>query len=208
MVLIPVATSTLIQPSGLSGSHRSLKAYESGVHFFLFLGASACYVPVVVFLLLHYWQLLLERITSPGSRKKSSGELYASRQGASSRADPEESERERWERIQKYMETLANDPANAGVRERLGDIYASMGFYESAVYEYRKAADWLGRGYSQGHMLYKAAQLLVEKNRNIPAALLLLRRIIRLYPKSYFASYARRIVNHYEAHAGETISDS
>ena len=106
------------------------------------------------------------------------------------------------------MEALASEPSNAGMHERLGDIYASMGFYESAVYEYRKAADWLGRGYSQGHMLYKAAHLLVEKRRDIPAAILLLRRIVRLYPKSYFASYARRIINHYEAHAGEAMSDS
>ena len=112
-----------------------------------------------------------------------------------------------WERIQNHMEALADDPTNVAAHERLGDIYASMGLHESAVYEYRKAAEWVGRGYAQGHMLYKAAHILVEKKRDIPAALILLRRIVRLYPKSYFASYARRVINHYEAHADEAIPE-
>lgn len=224
MVLIPVATSMLLQPTGLrSGGFKSIEAYEFSLNFFLFLGASITYVPVIVFLLLHYWQVLLERITSPASRGRPSRRRNAfgglgSLRGLSSTGvdseyddlkdgDSKASEAEKWERIQSNMEILTADPTNVAAHERLGDIYASMGFPESAVYEYRKAADWLGRGYAQGHMLYKAAHLLVEKKGDIPAALILLRRIVRLYPKSYFASYARRVINHYEAHADEAIPD-
>src|SRR5262249_40369313 len=162
------------------------------VKFFLFLGASFCYVPVVVYLLLHYWQLLLDRITSPGSRRRSP-EHCGSRYTSRASKDPEENQAEKWERIQAQMELLSADPTNVAAHERLGDIYVSMGFHESALYEYKKAADWLGRGYAQSHMLYKAAHILVEKKKDIPAALILLRRIVRLYPKSCFASYARRV---------------
>jgi tetratricopeptide (TPR) repeat protein len=91
------------------------------------------------------------------------------------------------------------------VRERLGDLYLRMGFFDSAVYEYQKAAEWVERGYAHGHLLYKAAWVLVERKKKTEAALILLRRIIRLYPKSYFAAYARRVLNHFEAHAG--VSD-
>ena len=42
--------------------------------------------------------------------------------------------------------------------------------------------------------------MLVERKKATEGAVIILRRIVRLYPKSYFAAYSRRILNHYEAH--------
>lgn len=165
---------------------ESLAAYHKGAQFFLFFGASLLYVPVIVYLLLHYWDLLLERITSPGSSKEPpQGPL---------------TQKEEWQRIQSCLEVLALDPTSASAHERLGDLYSSMGFLDSAVYQYHKAADWLDTGYAQSHVLYKAARIQVERKKDIAAALVVLRRIVRVYPRSFFASYSRRVINHYEAH--------
>jgi len=154
--------------------------------FLLFMGASLPYVAVAVFLILHYWEILLERITSPGSRQE----------------PPRfpQTQREMWECVRAQLETLAVDPTNVLAHERLGDLYSSMGFLDAAVYQYLKAADWIGHGYARSQVLYKAARIIVEKKKDIPRALCLLRRIVRLYPRGFFAAYARRIINHYEAH--------
>ena len=88
------------------------------------------------------------------------------------------------------------------LRLRLAKIYSHLGYYTSSAYEYSKAAEWLPNGYAHSQVLYKAAYILVEKKGDATRAMTILRRIVRLYPKSYFASYARRIINRYEAHEG------
>ncbi len=55
-------------------------------------------------------------------------------------------------------------------------------------------------GYAQGNVLYKAGRTLVEKKKDIPSAMAILHRIVRVYPRSFFASYSRRVINHHEAH--------
>jgi hypothetical protein len=50
-------------------------------------------------------------------------------------------------------------------------------------------------------LLYKAAYVIVEKKKDTQGAVILLRQIVRLYPKSFFAAYARRVLNHYEAYS-------
>jgi tetratricopeptide (TPR) repeat protein len=166
---------------------ESLTAFHHGAQFILFCGASLCYAPVVVYLTIHYWERLLEKLLSPGSTSEP-------------QARPR-TQRESWERVQRCLEALARDPSHPGLHEALGDLYAGMGFHDSAAYQYRKAAEWTERGYAQGTLLYKAARLLVEKRSDVPGALGILRRIVRLYPRSYFAAYARRIINQHEAHA-------
>lgn len=184
-VLVMGLSGTLIAV-GASIEFTSFVITHRGTQFLLFFGASLFYVPVVVYLIVHYWQLLLERVTSPGSATE---------------APPRpNTQREEWQRIQACLEELAIDPSSSSAHERLGDIYAGMGFYDSAVYQYKKAADWLETGYGQSHMFYKTAWILIEKKKDIPAALSLLRRLERVYPRSYFASYARRVLSHYEAH--------
>lgn len=165
---------------------QRLAAFHFGARFFLFFAASLAYVPAAMFLILHYADLLLDRILSPGSRRPPP---------PSYPPDPQE----QWHRVQAYLEGLAADPSDSGLRERLADLYAHMGFHDSAAYEYQKAAEWLERGYAHGHLLYKAACVLVERKRRTESAVILLRRIVRLYPKSYFAAYARRVLGAYEA---------
>src|SRR5262245_36573175 len=161
-------------------------AFDTGAKFILFLGACLCHAPVAIYILLHYGDALLELMTSPGSRK----EPPRQPQGV----------REEWRRIQGHLEALANDPSDVGAHERLGDIYARMGHFDAAVYQWLKAAEWLERGHTQAQVLYKAARIIVERKRDTRGALILLRRIVRLYPKSCFAGYARRVLNHCSSH--------
>ena len=185
-VILLAAQVAVLGSTNPSQERIEFEFMHAGTRFFVFVGASLLYVPTIVFLILHYWELLVDRILHPGSRK----------------APPRgpRTEREYWEQIQIHLETLTADPTNPLAHERLGDLYANMGFLDSAVFEYRKAAEWCHRGYAQGNLLYKAAHVLVEKKKDVPAALGLLRRIVRLYPKSCFAAYSRRIINRYEAH--------
>jgi len=155
--------------------------------FLIFVAATLSHLPVIVYLVLHYWELLLERITSPGSR------------AGPPRAP--QTAREQWEQVRHHLETLSVEPTNVQAHDRLGDLYTKLGFLDAAVYQYLKAAEWIDRGYAHGHVLYKAARVIVEKRGDIQAALGLLRRIVRIYPRSYFSAYARRIINHHEAHA-------
>ena len=156
-----------------------------GTQFFLFLTAGLCFVPPLVYIALHYWNILLEKLLSPGVREDA--------------PQTTETRREQIAKVREYLQQLSKEPSNAAVRERLGDVYLRMGFLDSAVYEYRKAAAWLPRGYGHSKILYKSAFVLAQKKGDVPKAVPILRRLERLYPKSYFASYARRVVNGYEA---------
>jgi tetratricopeptide (TPR) repeat protein len=167
-----------------------LSAFDAGVQFFLFLGACLCHAPVAIFILLYCGEELLEAMTSPGSRKGP--------------PRPPQGVREEWRRIRAHLETLAIDPTDVAAHERLGDIYGRMGHFDAAVYQYLKAAEWLVRGHTQAQVLYKAARIIVERKKDTRGALILLRRIVRLYPKSCFAGYARTILNHHEAREQRT----
>jgi tetratricopeptide (TPR) repeat protein len=162
-----------------------LNAFDAGVRFFLFLGACLCHAPVAVFILLHYGEALLEAMTSPGSRKGP--------------PRPPRGVREEWQRIRSHLESLARDPTDAAAHERLADIYARMGHFDAAVYQYLKAAEWLERGHMHAQLLYKAARITVERKKDTRGALIVLRRIVRLYPKSCFAGYARGLLLRHEA---------
>jgi tetratricopeptide (TPR) repeat protein len=164
---------------------QTIEPFQVGIPFLLFAGASLLYLPLVIFLSLHYWEVLLAKLTSPGSTADPPREPRGSR--------------EQWQAIRSYLEALSIDPTNAAVHEKLGDLYARLGHWDAAAYQYRKAAEWLDHGYAQGHILYKTARILIEKKQDVSGSLVLLRRIVRLYPKSWFASYARRILSHWEA---------
>jgi len=181
---------------GASLDFGSNAAFHFGAQFFLFLGGSLCYVPAMVYLVLHYSERLVENLTAPELDERDGKDNLTSEQA--------------WVRVQACLESLAMDPANPTTHEQLGDLYNRMGFWDSAVYQYRKAAEWLERGYAQAHLLYKAAYVIVEKRQDTRGAVILLRQIVRLYPKSFFAAYSRRVLNHYEAHslAAPRSSDS
>jgi tetratricopeptide (TPR) repeat protein len=184
--IVLMLLAALIASMGGRFDFRSFATFHLGAQFFLFLGASLCYVPAAVFLVLHYAERGLERALMAASTQEP--------------PRPPSTPEEQWKRVQAHLESLAADPTNPTTRERLADTYVQLGFLDSAVYEYLKAAEWLERGYAHGHLLYKAALVVVERKRDVAGAVILLRRIVRIYPKSYFASYARRILSHYEAH--------
>ncbi|MEC7922999.1 MAG: hypothetical protein VX496_06325, partial [Planctomycetota bacterium] len=57
-------------------------------------------------------------------------------------------------------------------------------------------------------LMYRAVYICVERRMSVKNALPLLRRMIRLYPRSYYAAYARRILNRYEAYESAGLLDS
>ncbi len=161
---------------------------SGGVRLFAFLVAALFYVPCFVFLGVHYSGLALDRILVPGTR------------GA--RPDAPQTPKEWWDLLRGTLERLSEEPNNVRLRLRVAGIYRRLGYYDSAAYEYNKASEWIGRGYAHSHVLYKAAYTLAEQKHDLARALPILRRIVRLYPKSYFASYARRVISRYDAHRG------
>src|SRR5262245_17224557 len=164
---------------------RTLEPLHLGIPLLFFGAASLLYVPVIIFLVLHYWETLVEKLTSPGSTSEPPREPRGAH--------------EQWRAVEAHLKLLSANPGDAATHERLGDLYARLSHWDAAIYEYKKAADWRDHGYAQGHVLSKEARLLIEKKEDIPGATILLRRIVRLYPKSWFASYARRILSHWEA---------
>jgi tetratricopeptide (TPR) repeat protein len=98
------------------------------------------------------------------------------------------------------MEALGKNPIHPFHRRELAETYLRLGMTTSALSEFQKAASCLEQGYEHAYLLFKTAHLMVDEIGDIPSALPTLRRIVRLYPKSYFAAYARRIINHHEAH--------
>ncbi len=191
----PVHVLTLILTffaTALTALALSSDVYHSilsgGARFFAFLGAALCYVPCFIFLGVHYSGIILQRILVPGSRA----------------AAPEtpRTPKEWWDLLRATLDGLSEEPNNVRLRLRLASIYRRLGYHDSAAYEYSKAAKWIGRGYAHGHVLYKAAYTLAEEKGDLSKAVPILRRIVRLYPKSYFAAYARRVINRYDAHRG------
>ena len=174
-------------------STDSSNVFSGGARFFVFLGAALLYVPCFVFLGVHYSGMILDRILVPGSR-------------ADAPPAPQ-TPKEWWDLLRTTPDSLSEEPHNVRLRLRLASIYRRLGYYDTAAYEFNKAAKWIGRGYAHGHVLYKAAYTLAEEKKDLDKALPILRRIVRLYPKSYFASYARRVINRYDAHRGRIPGD-
>jgi tetratricopeptide (TPR) repeat protein len=183
LLLIILAAWAMLRVSS-AGNERQ-QAFHIAFQGLLFFAASLCHLPVLVYILLQAWNQLIERITSPGRRDEA----------RKRRLRP----KEEWALIQSLLEALARNPVHAGTREQLADCYLRLGYLDSAIHEYRKAIDCMERGYAQSRLMFMTVHLLVDRKQETGAAVPLLRRLIRLYPKSYFASYARRILNQHEA---------
>ena len=56
--------------------------------------------------------------------------------------------------------------------------------------------------------MYRAVYICVARRMSVKNALPLLRRMVRLYPRSYYAAYARRILTRYEAYESAGLLDS
>jgi tetratricopeptide (TPR) repeat protein len=115
---------------------------------------------------------------------------------------------EEWKLVEEHLRHLAEKPLNARRREALADSYLRLGVLDSAISEYRKAADSLDSGPEQARLMYRAIYICVERRMSVKNALPLLRRLVRLYPRSYYAAYARRILNRYEAYESAGLLNS
>ncbi|MEM7234606.1 MAG: hypothetical protein AAF517_20675 [Planctomycetota bacterium] len=163
----------------------SLSRYPVGQGF-LFLCASLAYIPVVVTTMIYQWNRLLVHLMSPGSTRDSSVPLRTSV--------------EEWKLVEEHTEALRFDPLNAERRKQLAESYLKLGHTDRAIAEFQRTVECLDRGYEQAHLLYRISRLLVDEKKDVPAALPILRRMTRMYPKSYFAAFARRVINTFDAH--------
>lgn len=128
--------------------------------------------------------------------------------------DPLHTQRARWHRklrralrrgdlrlLETKLTDVGDRPTDPVLRSQLIDLYLGLGDVENALYHAYALVELLPRGHAHGYALYRLAQILVEQRKRLDAAQPYLRRIIRLYPRSFFASYARRLVNQFEAYA-------
>ncbi len=91
------------------------------------------------------------------------------------------------------------------LRRELIDLYLKVGDDDFALYHAYALVELLPRGHSHGFALYRLCHILVDRSGRLDAAQPYLRRILRLYPRSFFASYARRLINQYEAYADREV---
>ncbi|MCA8961188.1 MAG: hypothetical protein KDC38_11775 [Planctomycetes bacterium] len=96
-------------------------------------------------------------------------------------------------------------PTDPQLRRELLEILLEVGDYEAASYHAYVLVELLPHGPIQGFALYRLCQVLVDKLNRLEEAQPHLRRIIRVYPRSFFASYARRLVSQYEAYADREL---
>jgi tetratricopeptide (TPR) repeat protein len=157
---------------------------------FFFLCAAICHAPTIIYILLFQWNRLLEELTTPGRRDLPKS--HANR-----------TERDEWRAVEAHMKALAKDPLDSVERRQLAECYLRLDLPESAISAYSRAAECVPRGYEHGYLLFKAARLIIDRTLDTRRALPVLRRIIRLYPKSWFAAYSRRVLNEYEARVTE-----
>lgn len=168
-------------------SGDALLAASPPAQGYVFLCAAVCHVPGVVYILLSAWNRLLERLTNPGRRPEPTRPA---------------SEKEEWRRAEELSRALASDPIDPGLRRSLAETYLRLGHVDAALGELRRAAECAERGYEQASLLHKTARLLIDTKGDTRSALPVLRRLVRQYPRSYFAAYARRVMNQYDAHVG------
>lgn len=155
--------------------------------FLPFYSSSMFFVPPIVSMLVQTISNFVDGLTQDGKAGPKTERLFdASKAG--------------WPEIRQLMGQLAKQPENGTIRSRIAEIYLSMAYYESALSEYRRLEEIVPRGYDHAQVLHKIAYIIVEKKNQPQLAVSTLRQIVRLYPKSYFAAYARRWLNHVEAH--------
>jgi tetratricopeptide (TPR) repeat protein len=167
-----------------SDADQALASYPPAQGY-VFLCAALLHVPTTVFVILSSWNRVLEHVLSPARK--------------SSRLQRRRSAKDAWRLVEELSRRLGCDPLDAGARQELAETYLELGLIDAAVGQFRRAAECLERGYAQASILYKVSRLLAEVKGEADAAAPVLRRIIRLYPRSYFAGYARRVLNRHHA---------
>ncbi|MFQ5654505.1 MAG: hypothetical protein ACE5GW_07220 [Planctomycetota bacterium] len=103
--------------------------------------------------------------------------------------------------LRSKLEECARKGSNAALRLELMELHWSLGELDEAAFHAYVLDELLPRGHSHCYALYRLSQILAERRKKLEEAQPYLRRLLRLYPRSYFASYARRLVNQCEAYA-------
>ncbi len=103
--------------------------------------------------------------------------------------------------LAQMLAALARRPLDPQVHRDLVELYLTLGEVERALFHNYTLVELIPNGHAHAAALYRLAQILVDRQGRLNRAQPYLRRIIRLYPKSFFASYARRLVNQFEAYA-------
>ena len=101
--------------------------------------------------------------------------------------------------VERKLQEVRRRPADAQLHRELVELYLVLDENERAAYHAYALAEILPHGHAHALALYRLAQILVDRQGRLDGAQPYLRRIIRLYPRSFFASYARRLVNKFEA---------
>jgi len=180
-------------PALVVSSRELYTEFHLGFQGFLFLASALCHIPVWIYIVLFHCGRLVGSITGSREAESSAVELSPVKE---------------WKLVEEHLRQLANNPLDARRRESLADSYLRLGTLDSAISEYRKAADSLDSGPEQARLLYRAAYVCVERRMSVKKALPLLRRLVRLYPRSYYAAYSRRILNRYEAYESAGLLNS
>lgn len=173
------------------------EASHQPITYWLYMVAVVGSLPVFVY--------VLTGLVSAGAQRLSFG---------GSTPTPEQSQGARWRKrlrralrrgdlriLEDKLQEVQERQTDPVLRGQLIDLYLSLGDADSASYHAYALVEMLPRGHAHGFALYRLAQILAERQKRLDAAQPYLRRIIRLYPRSFFASYARRLVNQYEAYA-------
>lgn len=96
-------------------------------------------------------------------------------------------------------------PTDPQLRKEVLEILLELRDYPLARYHAYVLVELLPHGPTHSLALYRLCQILVERMNHLEEAQPHLRRIIRVYPRSFFASYARRLVSQYEAYADREL---
>ncbi len=107
--------------------------------------------------------------------------------------------------LSRKLKELKNSATNPVLRRELIELFLARGELDSALYHSYALVELLPFGHAHAFALYRLAQILVDQLGDLESAQPYLRRIIRGYPRSFFASYGRRLVNQFEAYADREI---
>ncbi len=163
-------------------------------HYWLYLVSFIAYMPVVTYLGAAFLEGSIALFGWSNDRENRRLQRWRKRLLTTTR------KRDR-RMLERKLKELKRSPTDPVIRRELVELYLSRRDFEHALYHSYALIELLPQGHSHAFALYRLAQILVDQMGSLQAAQPFLRRIIRCYPRSFFASYGRRLVNQYEAYA-------
>lgn len=196
VLLKTVATLYLVLCLGAYLQQLPMTPSDTAVSYWAFMAATSSSFPVFVYVTLSFVVGTMTYLGQPRSRERRKVIKWQQRlRRALRRGDTR--------LLEEKLAEVQLRPTHPTLRSQLIDLYLGLGETENALYHAYALVEMLPRGHAHGFALYRLAQIIAERQKRLPQAQPYLRRIIRMYPRSFFASYARRLVNQYEAYAGQ-----